>query len=68
MTKAKNSDKAATAEAESLYTVGELAAAAEQVFHTNPDMVTAALRVAGVTKTTQREAAKLVEAFRKREV
>lgn len=66
MTKAKSSDKAATAE--SLYTVGELAAAAEQVFHTNPDMVTAALRVAGVTKTTQREAAKLVEAFRKREV
>lgn len=68
MTKTKSSDKAAPAEAESQYTVQELAAAAKQVFHTNPDIVTAALRMAGITKTTQKEAAKIVEAFRKREV
>lgn len=54
--------------AESLYTAEELAACAKQVFHASPDIVRAALRLAGVTKTTQKEAAKIVEAFRKKEV
>lgn len=74
MTRAKSSKTAeaetreAEAVGESLYTAEELAAAAGTVFHTTPDLVTAALRVAGVTKTTQKEAARIVEAFRKREV
>ena len=69
MTKAKSSEQAAEAAVEeSLYTVAELAAAAQAVFHTNSDIVTAALRMAGVKKATQKEAAKIVEAFRKKEV
>ena len=54
--------------AESLYTVDELVACAEQVFKASPDIVRAALRLAGVTNTTQKEAAKIVESFRKKEV
>lgn len=53
--------------AESEYTVAELAAASH-IFGTRPDVVTAALSMAGITKTTQRNAAAIVEAFRKREV
>lgn len=69
MTKAKSSEQAAEAAVEeSLYTMEELAAAAKAVFHTNSDIVTAALRMAGVKKATQKEAAKIVEAFRKKEV
>lgn len=69
MTKAKSSEQAAEAAVEeSLYTVEELAAAAQAVFRTNSDIVTAALRTAGVKKATQKEAAKIVEAFRKKEV
>ena len=65
---ASKSTAAKTAEsAESLYTVAELAACA-QIFGTSPDIVTAAMRVAGVKKTTQREASRIVEAFRKKEV
>lgn len=68
--KTKTADKAAApvATAESLYTTEELAACAKQVFHASPDIVRAALRLAGVTKTTQKEAARIVEAFRKKEV
>ncbi len=54
--------------AESRYTVEELAAAADTVFHTSPDVVRAALRLKGVQKATQKEAAQLVRAFRKMEV
>lgn len=54
--------------AESVYTVDELAACSKQVFKAGPDIVRAALRMAGVTKTTQKEATKIVEAFRKKEV
>lgn len=53
---------------ESLYTVDEMAACAKQVFHTNQDIVRAALRVAGVKRTTVGEAAKIVDKFRKKEV
>ena len=66
---ASKSTAAKTADsAESLYTVQELAACSAQVFGTSPDIVTAALKVAGVKKTTQREASRIVEAFRKKEV
>ena len=68
MTKTKSTNKDAHDAAESLYTVEELAAEADAVFHASPDLVTAALRMAGVCKTTPREAAKLVDAFRKKEV
>lgn len=54
--------------AESLYNVDELAACSRQVFKTSPDIVRAALRLAGVTKTTQKKASTIVEAFRKKEV
>ena len=63
-----SSTDTAAATAESLYTVDELAAAAKDVFNTSPDIVKAALRLNGVQKTTQREAARMVEAFRKMEV
>lgn len=67
--KTKTAEKTAAPEtAESLYTADELVACAKQVFHASPDIVRAALRLAGVTKTTQKEAAKIVEAFRKKEV
>lgn len=65
--KTSSTDTAVTT-AESLYTVDELAAAAKDVFHTSPDIVKAALRLNGVQKTTQREAARMVEEFRKMEV
>lgn len=63
-----SSVKAAPAAGESLYTVDELTAVAKSVFGTSPDIVKAALRLEGVQKTTQREAARIVEAFRKMEV
>lgn len=59
---------AAPGTVDSAYTVDELAACAKQVFNASPDIVRAALRLAGVKKTTQKEAAKIVEAFRKKEV
>lgn len=61
-------ETAATPEVESTYSVDELTACAQQVFQASPDIVKAALRLAGVTKTTQKEAAKIVAAFRKKEV
>lgn len=66
--KAVSKETAPAAMAESLYTADELVSCAQQVFHAHPDIVRAALRVAGVTKTTQKEAARIVEAFRKKEV
>lgn len=50
------------------YTVEEFAANAVSVFGAAPDIVTAALRVAGVTKTTKSAAEKIIEQFRKKEV
>lgn len=66
--KTSSTETAATAAVESLYTVDELAAAAKEVFHASPDVVKAALRLNGVQKTTRKEAARIVEAFRKMEV
>lgn len=66
--KMSSTETAATAAVESLYTVDELAAAAKEVFHASPDVVKAALRLNGVQKTTRKEAARIVEAFRKMEV
>lgn len=46
------------------YTVKELAAGAKTVFPgISPDCVTAALRMAGVTKTTKEKAKEIVEKF-----
>lgn len=50
------------------YTVEEFAASAGSVFGASPDIVTAALRVAGVKKTTKSAAAEIIEKFRKKEV
>lgn len=61
-------DKAQNAAPESVYTAAELIAAAKTVFHASPDIVTAALRVAGVNKATVQEATRIVEDFRKKEV
>ena len=60
--------KSEQAEQESEYTVAEFAAVADAVFHATPDIVTAALKVAGVTKTTKSAAIDIVEKFRKKEV
>lgn len=69
MTQKTNSTKAASAVAvESLYTVEELVAVAKSVFNASPDIVMAALRLEGVKKTTLKEAQRIVEAFRKKEV
>lgn len=53
--------------AESEYTVAELAAASH-IFGTRPEVVTAALSMAHITKTTERNAGAIVAAFLKREV
>ena len=68
MAQKTNSTETATAAVESLYPVEELAAVAKDVFKASPDIVTAALRLKGVKKTTLKEAQRIVEAFRKKEV
>lgn len=68
MAQKTNSTETATAAVGSLYTVEELAAVAKDVFKASPDIVTAALRLEGVKKTTLKEAQRIVEAFRKKEV
>lgn len=68
MTSKTSSTEAASAKVESVYTAHELAAAAKEVFHASPDIVTAALRIAGVKKATVQEATRIVEDFRKKEV
>ena len=68
MAQKTNSTETATAAVESLYTVEELAAVAKDVFKASPDIVTADLRLEGVKKTTLKEAQRIVEAFRKKEV
>ena len=52
MAQKTKSTETATAAVESLYTVEELAAVAKDVFKASPDIVTAALRLKGVKKTT----------------
>lgn len=61
-------NKSQNAVSESVYTAAELIAAAKTVFHTSPDIVTAALRVAGAQKATLAEATRIVEDFKKKEV
>ena len=65
---AKEKAAQATLEAEPEYSIEELAAAADIVFHATPDVVTAALRCAGVEKTTKTAAIQIVETFRRQEV
>lgn len=57
-----------TEEMEQEYTAAEFAAVAKTVFGASPDIVTAALRVAGVTKCTKSAAIEIVENFRRQEV
>ena len=52
---------------ESTYTVQELAANAA-LFNTRPEVVTAALQLKNITKTTQQTAEAIVQAFLKKEV
>lgn len=59
-------DAAQTSDQE--YTIAEFVAVANSVFHASPDIVTAALKTAGVFKTTKSAAIDIVEKFRKREV
>ena len=65
-TEATETTEQAVQEAE--YTVAEFAAVAATVFNASPDIVTAALRVAGIEKTTKSAALEIVEKFRKKEV
>ena len=51
-----------------VYTVEEFAASSYEVFHTSPDLVTAALKSAGVESTTRKNAEKLVNAFKAKPV
>ena len=50
------------------YTVEEFAENAVTLFGASSDIVTAALRMAGVKKTTKSAASKIIEEFRKKEV
>ena len=50
------------------YTAAELANAAQKVFGVPQDVVTAALRMAGVKAATIEEAKKIVQDFAKKEV
>lgn len=50
------------------YTVEEFASAPETVGVASPDIIKAALRVAGKTEATVEEAKKLVKDFKEREV
>ena len=64
----KTTETVIEAPQEAEYTVEEFAANALPVFGTSSDIVTAALRVAGVKKTTIIAATKIIEEFRKKEV
>lgn len=50
------------------YTAAELAQASKKVFNTSPDIVTAALRMAGVESATIAEAAEVIKKFANKEV
>lgn len=54
--------------AEATYTAAELAAQARQLFGTTPEVVTVALRTAGMEKATVAGAKKTVAEFLNREV
>lgn len=71
--KSENTKKTSSAEPiiqEPEYTAEELAAASEKVFGKKvmPECVIAAFRVAGVTKATKTQAAKIVRDFMTKEV
>lgn len=53
---------------EATYTVNEFAAVAASVFDSKPDIVKAALRLAGKERATKSEAIDIVKKFREREV
>ena len=59
---AKNRNSATSATSPK-YTLRELAAQAESLFQTSPDIVTAALKDAGLTEAGKEEAKKIVQAF-----
>ena len=51
-----------------VYTVGEFAANAEELFHTRPECVIAALKEVNITECGKAQAEKIVNAFKKSEV
>ena len=53
---------------ETLYSIDELTAEPQKVFGTNEVIAKAALKMAGRVKYTEKEAARIVESFRKKEV
>lgn len=54
--------------ADTVYSVSEFAAAADNLFGTVPECVVAAFRCEGITEATKNEAKKIVSAFLKKEV
>lgn len=70
----KNKDTAETAAAQTaadagaVYSARELTEAAGTVFNTSPDIVSAALRVAGVKQATVADAEKIIKEFAGKEI
>lgn len=64
----KETEKSAKASPAPEYSAAELTQAAGKVFGQSPDIVSAALRVAGVKSATITEAQKIVKEFANKEV
>ena len=64
----RDTEKAKAPAASPEYTAAELADAAEKVFGVSPDIVTAALHVAGIKHTTIEAAATIIKKFATKEV
>lgn len=65
---AQASKKEQAAVQKAVYSVNELAAHAEKLFETKPEVVMAALKAAGKSECTVYEAKEIVDKFLKREV
>jgi len=65
---ARGSAKAAAKPAECEYSVAELAGAARKQFDVPPEVVSAALRIAGKDRATLTEARRIVKQFKERQV
>lgn len=64
----ENAVKIPSMQEESMYTLEEFAANAEELFGTRPECVFAALKQKGIMECTKAKAAEIVKAFRGREV
>ena len=67
-TETKPSDMNSQPAQEAMYSVEELMSASRLRFGVSPEVVSAALKFYGATKTTATEAKRLIEKFKKREV